>query len=173
MVDLIEFPADDLERARRFWQGLLGTKLEGRRAGEGSGVQTHSGGTELGVHERGPGPGDRVSLPYFRVADLAAALELVVELGGEVDSSGQAVGNLPRLGREPIRPRPRRHQRPPPVFDGGHAGVAPTPRSRAHPDATKWPVACVSWRDCCESRANERSVTPHYPPRAQRSKRLA
>ncbi len=89
MVDLIEFPADDLERARRFWQGLLGAQREGRREGEGSGVQTHSDGTELGVHERGPGPGDRVSLPYFRVADLAAALERVAELGGEVIHPGE------------------------------------------------------------------------------------
>jgi predicted enzyme related to lactoylglutathione lyase len=89
MVDLIEFPADDLERARRFWQGLLGARLEGRREGEGSGVQTHSGGTELGVHERGPGPGDRVSLPYFRVGDLAAALECVAGLGGGVIHPGE------------------------------------------------------------------------------------
>ena len=89
MVDLIEFPADDLERARRFWQGLLGARLEDRREGEGGGVQTHSGGTELGVHERGPGPGDRVSLPYFRVADLGAALERVVEFGGEVIHPGE------------------------------------------------------------------------------------
>ncbi len=114
MVDLIEFPADDLERARRFWQGLLGAKLEGRRAGEGSGVQTHSGGTELGVHERGLGPGDSVSLPYFCVADLAAALELVVELGGEVihpgkrwaicrDSEGSPFG-LGRGDTSPHRP---------------------------------------------------------------------
>jgi len=47
------------------------------------------GGTELGVHERGPGPGDRVSLPYFRVADLAATLERVAELGGEVIHPGE------------------------------------------------------------------------------------
>ncbi len=89
MVVLIEFPADDLERARQFWQGLLGAQLERRREGEGSGVQTHAGGTELGVHDRGPGPGDRGSLPYFRVADLAAALELVVDLGGDVIHPGE------------------------------------------------------------------------------------
>lgn len=89
MVSLIEFPADDLERARRFWHGLLGAQLEGRREGEGSGVQTHSGGTELGAHERGPGPGDRFSIPYFRVADLAVALERVVEFGGEVIHPGE------------------------------------------------------------------------------------
>ena len=89
MLDLIEFPADDLERARRFWQGVLGVEFEGRREGEGIGVQTRSGGVELGVHPRGPGPGDRVSLPYFRVLDLAAALARVVELGGEVIHPGE------------------------------------------------------------------------------------
>ena len=41
------------------------------------------------MHERGPGPGDRASLPYFAVADLQAALELVVELGGEIVHPGE------------------------------------------------------------------------------------
>ena len=89
MIDLVEFPADDLGRARRFWQGVLGAQVETRREGEGTGVQTHSGGTELGVHPRGTGPGDRVSLPYFSVPDLAAALEQVVELGGDVIHPGE------------------------------------------------------------------------------------
>ena len=89
MLDLIEFPADDLGRARRFWAGLLGVELGDRTAGEGSGVQTHSGSAELGIHQRGAGPGDRVSLPYFSVADLTAALERVVELGGEVIHPGE------------------------------------------------------------------------------------
>ena len=88
MIELVEFPADDLERAQRFWQGVLGVELEVRSEGEGSGVQTHGGATELGVHPRGPGPGDRVSLPYFRVADLPAALARVTELGGEVIHPG-------------------------------------------------------------------------------------
>jgi len=89
VLELIEFPADDLERARRFWQELLAVELEGRRDGEGTGVQTHRGGAELGVHPRGPGPGDRVSLPYFRVPDVASALVQVVELGGEVIHPGE------------------------------------------------------------------------------------
>jgi predicted enzyme related to lactoylglutathione lyase len=88
MLELIEFPADDLDRARRFWQGVLGVDLDERQEGEGSGVQTHSGGAELGVHPRGPGPGDRVSLPYFSVPDLPAALERVTDLGGEVIHPG-------------------------------------------------------------------------------------
>jgi predicted enzyme related to lactoylglutathione lyase len=89
MLDLIEFPADDLGRARYFWEELLGVKLDDRIVAEGSGAQTHTGGAELGVHPRGSGPGDRVSLPYFTVADLAAALERVVDLGGEVIHPGE------------------------------------------------------------------------------------
>ncbi len=89
MIDLVEFPADDLDRAQRFWTGLLGVELDARHESEGTGVQTHSGGAELGVHSRGTGPGDRVSLPYFAVPDLAAALERVVELGGEVIHPGE------------------------------------------------------------------------------------
>ena len=80
---LIEFPADDAERARRFWSGLLGAELEPRSEAEGQGWQTRSaGGPAVGVHERGRGPGDTVSLPYFEVADMDAALARVTELGG-------------------------------------------------------------------------------------------
>jgi predicted enzyme related to lactoylglutathione lyase len=88
-LDLIEFPADDLARAIRFWEGLLAVSLDERTAAEGSGRQSHGAGPALGVHERGPGPGDRFSLPYFRVEDLAAALERVVSLGGSVVHPGE------------------------------------------------------------------------------------
>jgi predicted enzyme related to lactoylglutathione lyase len=93
-IDLIEFPADDLPRAKRFWEGLLEVSLEERGDGEGEGLQTHAGdpefrGPELGVHERGRGPGDRFSLPYFRVGDMAAALVRVTELGGEIVHPGE------------------------------------------------------------------------------------
>jgi predicted enzyme related to lactoylglutathione lyase len=89
VLGLIEFPADDSERALRFWQGLLGVTLDPRSSSEGQGWQTHSGGTELGLHERGRGPGDRFSLPYFGVPDLDAALARVVELGGDVVHPGK------------------------------------------------------------------------------------
>lgn len=87
-VALAEFPADDPERARRFWTELLGVSLDPRREDEGRGWQTRTGGAELGLHERGPGPGDRQSLPYFDVPDLAEALERVKTLGGEVIHPG-------------------------------------------------------------------------------------
>ena len=87
---LIEFPADEPERARRFWGGLLGAELEPRAEGEGEGWQTRTQTAPVvGVHERGRGPGDTFSLPYFEVADIAAALERVEALGGSVVHPGE------------------------------------------------------------------------------------
>ncbi len=86
--NLIEFPADDPQRARRFWSSLLGASIEERTDEEGSGWQTHGRNPQVGVHERGRGPGDTASLPYFAVDDLAQALERVKELGGSVIHPG-------------------------------------------------------------------------------------
>jgi predicted enzyme related to lactoylglutathione lyase len=85
----VEFPADDPERARRFWKGLLGVELEGRQPSEGEGWQTRSGAPAVGVHERGRGPGDSISLPYFAVVDVAEALDRVQALGGSVVHPGE------------------------------------------------------------------------------------
>jgi len=87
-LSLVEFPADDPERARRFWSGLLGAELGERSDDEGRGWQTHTGTPSVGVHARGTGPGDTVSLPYFAVGDLDAAIERVVALGGSVIHPG-------------------------------------------------------------------------------------
>jgi predicted enzyme related to lactoylglutathione lyase len=88
-LDLIEFPADDLARARRFWEALLDVSLDDRLEGEGQGLQTRQASPSLGLHERGRGPGDRSSLPYFSVPDLAQALARLVELGGSVVHPGE------------------------------------------------------------------------------------
>jgi uncharacterized protein len=107
---LIEFPADDPERARSFWSELLGVELGLRQASEGEGWQTRSQAAAVGVHARGRGPGDSVSLPYFAVSDLAEALQRVKALGGTVihpgenwavckDSEGSPFG----LARRPVR----------------------------------------------------------------------
>jgi predicted enzyme related to lactoylglutathione lyase len=85
---LIEFPADDPDRARRFWHGVLGVDLAPRRAAAGSGWESENDGLYLGIHQRGPGPGDTAALPYFTVPNLAVALEHVQQLGGSVIHPG-------------------------------------------------------------------------------------
>ncbi|MGI8714785.1 MAG: VOC family protein [Solirubrobacteraceae bacterium] len=88
---LIEFPADDPERARRFWSGVLAAELNAREPAQGEGWQTGVGpaGAAVGVHERGRGPGDTVSLPYFEVSDLPEAIDRVQTLGGSVVHPGE------------------------------------------------------------------------------------
>jgi predicted enzyme related to lactoylglutathione lyase len=89
-IGLVEFPADDPERALRFWSGLLGDQLEPRHEGEGAGWQTKSRNPAVGVHLRGRGPGDSFSLPYFAVNDLPKALEEIEALGGSVVHPGES-----------------------------------------------------------------------------------
>jgi len=86
---LIEFPADDPDRARRFWRGLLGAELVPRPTEAGSGWEVEDDGLRLGIHERGPGPGDTAALPYFTVDDLPAALGRIRDLGGSVIHPGE------------------------------------------------------------------------------------
>ncbi len=89
---LVEFPADDPERALRFWSGVLGSAPEPRSPEQGEGWQTPVGAGEraaLGIHARGPGPGDTVSLPYIEVDDLPAAAARVTELGGTIIHPGE------------------------------------------------------------------------------------
>jgi len=85
---LIEFPADDPDRALRFWSGLLETELEPRTTDQGDGWQATGDSSTVGVHRRGTGPGDTFSLPYFEVGDIDAALERVKALGGTVVHPG-------------------------------------------------------------------------------------
>lgn len=86
---LIEFPADDPDRALRFWDGVLGADLQPRTGDAGAGWEAEGGEVRLGVHERGSGPGDTASLPYFTVPDLPDALERVQALGGSVIHPGE------------------------------------------------------------------------------------
>ncbi len=87
---LIEFPADDPARALRFWEGVLGRPLAPRTDDQGEGWQTGGGrDAAVGVHPRAAGPGDRVSLPYFHVDDVDAAVARVEDLGGSVIHRGE------------------------------------------------------------------------------------
>lgn len=87
-LSLIEFPADDADRARRFWSEFLGVSFEVRAESDGEGWQTREQGPVVGLHIRGRGPGDSFSLPYFAVVDLEEALENVRTLGGSVVHPG-------------------------------------------------------------------------------------
>ena len=105
-LSLIEFPADDPERAQRFWEALLEEPLDDRAEREGTGRQTRSAVPAVGVHARGRGPGDTASLPYFAVGDMAAALDRV-----------RGTGNPPRLANVDACPRALEVvMRPPEVF---------------------------------------------------------
>jgi predicted enzyme related to lactoylglutathione lyase len=79
---LIEFPADDAERALGFWSGLLGVALQPRDSAQGEGWQSAAAAGEpapaVGVHQRGRGPGDSFSLPYFEVDDIEQMLARVL-----------------------------------------------------------------------------------------------
>jgi predicted enzyme related to lactoylglutathione lyase len=86
---LVEFPADEPERALAFWSGVLGVELAPRSSSEGDGWQTAGSEPAIGVHVRGPGPGDTWSLPYFEVDDVEAAVRRVEELGGAVVHPGE------------------------------------------------------------------------------------
>ena len=86
---LIEFPADDPDRALAFWSGLLGLELAERAPELGSGWEAQQDGLRLGVHERGRGPGDTAALPYLSVDDMGAALVRVTDLGGEIIHPGE------------------------------------------------------------------------------------
>ena len=86
---LIEFPADDPDRALRFWREVLGADLQPRHADAGAGWESQEDGLRLGIHERGQGPGDTASLPYFTVADMAKAVERVREYGGSIVHPGE------------------------------------------------------------------------------------
>jgi catechol 2,3-dioxygenase-like lactoylglutathione lyase family enzyme len=65
-VALIEFPADDADRARRFWSGLLGIGLESRTAAEGEGWQTRRPARRSESTLAGVVPGTRSRCPTSR-----------------------------------------------------------------------------------------------------------
>ena len=87
---MVEFPADEPERALRFWGRFARRSLERRSEGEGEGWQSRSAVPPVGLHPRGRGPGDSFSLPYFAVDDLPEALAEVAALGGSVVHPGES-----------------------------------------------------------------------------------
>src|SRR5215207_7163231 len=106
---LIEFPADDPDRARRFSHGVLGVTLAPRPAAAGSGWQSDTDGLRLGVHERGPAPATLPPCPtspsptwprHSSASASSAARSSTLAIGGP--SAG-----TPRAARSRWPPRPR------------------------------------------------------------------
>jgi predicted enzyme related to lactoylglutathione lyase len=79
-LGLIEFPADDEDRARHFWSGLLDIDFETRAPVMGS--QSDDGPPLVGIHPRVDGEAGVVL--FFFVDDMEGALARVRELGGQV-----------------------------------------------------------------------------------------
>src|ERR1700722_7725703 len=85
---LIEFPADDPERAVRFWTEVLGQPLDAREASQGGGWQTAGASPAAGVSARGRGAGHSAAPTERPATDLPGALERVASLGGTVVHPG-------------------------------------------------------------------------------------
>ncbi|MGH8892997.1 MAG: VOC family protein [Actinomycetes bacterium] len=98
-VSFFELGVDDVGRARVFYEGLFGWRLEPGPSGEGFTIGTPN--VPGGIHGGDPG-----AAPYlfFRVDDMDGALERVRELGGTVDESdggdvGDGEDTVARFGR--------------------------------------------------------------------------
>jgi predicted enzyme related to lactoylglutathione lyase len=88
----VEFPAEDADRAQRFWSGLFGWSfadsgmpgIDYRIAQAGAGL-----GAAVYESEERSGHGNF----YFAVDDVDAAIARVRELGGEADEKGPVPGH--------------------------------------------------------------------------------
>ena len=115
----IEFPADDLERARRFYSGLFGWSLREMEGYSGY-LLFNTGAAESGgaIGERGKATGEQLRV-YVTVESIDDVLRRVPELGGSVvqpkdeiqgqgwfavitDSEGTEVGLYENLRTEPL-----------------------------------------------------------------------
>jgi uncharacterized protein len=78
----VEFGVEDVDKAQVFYSGMFGWKFEPGPSGQGYVISLPNVGA--GIHGSDPG-----AAPYlfFRVDDIDAAVEKVVELGGTVDDT--------------------------------------------------------------------------------------
>jgi hypothetical protein len=78
----VEFGVDDVEKGQVFYSGLFGWKFEPGPSGQGYVISLPNVGA--GIHGSDPGAAPYV---FFRVDDIDAAVEKVLELGGTVDDT--------------------------------------------------------------------------------------
>ncbi len=78
----VEFGVEDVDKAQVFYSGLFGWKFEPGPSGQGYVISLPNVGA--GIHGSDPG-----ATPYlfFRVDDIDAAVEKVLDLGGTVDDT--------------------------------------------------------------------------------------
>ena len=87
-LDYVEIPADDAERAQRFWSSLFGWEFSGM-PGESSYLMTRTPeGQGVGLYQSE----DRGLWAYFYVDDIDASVARLEELGGRVRDRGPVPG---------------------------------------------------------------------------------
>jgi predicted enzyme related to lactoylglutathione lyase len=95
-ISFFELGVEDADKGRAFYGSLFGWDFETGPSMKGFGIST--GGVPGGMH-----PGDKGAWPYvfFRVDDLAAALEQVKALGGAISDEfpEDDEENIKRFGR--------------------------------------------------------------------------
>ena len=84
-VAFIGYPITDVERARKFYEGLLGLK-ESRNFNEGehNWIEYDIGGTTLALSDSWPPSGESSPGASFEVDDFDIAIKEIKELGAEI-----------------------------------------------------------------------------------------
>ena len=86
---LIEFPADDPDRALRFWTGVLGVELAPRTEGQGSGWEAESAACGSGCTSAAAAPATPPPSPTSPSMTWTARWSASREHGGSVIHPGE------------------------------------------------------------------------------------
>jgi predicted enzyme related to lactoylglutathione lyase len=96
-LSFFELGVEDVERGRKFYEGLFGWSFEPGPSGQGFAIGTPT--IPGGIHGGDPGAGPYL---FFRVADLDEAVDRVRSLGGtieetDVDGSDESIEQFGRF----------------------------------------------------------------------------
>jgi predicted enzyme related to lactoylglutathione lyase len=152
-VMYMEFPSEDIDRAQRFWSGVLGWEF-GSGLTEEFDYRMAQTGPDAGVALT---PGDKRGHPnvYIETADLDAALSKVQELGGEVGEIHVVPDRLAAEDTVVIRPwalrnmQGQRGERVSSVSTRRESPVTSSSRGGAYPGlatdwSTRWSTSAVA-----------------------------